>query len=156
MIEIPKIFNVKFPRLSIMEQKGKFKLYSSEEVLDMHFGKIGTPRRDDFERSVAASVHANEMATRNPYILKNVSHPGTTLDEKLKEMGMSVKEFSMRISEPEETVIAIINGDSSITPELALSLENITKIPTNFWINRQRNYDEYMTSSRKTEPIWNR
>ena len=96
-----------------MEQKGKFKLYSSEEVLDMHFGKIGTPRRDDFERSVAAS-------------------------------------------KPEETVIAIINGDSSITPELALSLENITKIPTNFWINRQRNYDEYMTSSRKTEPIWNR
>ena len=96
------------------------------------------------------------MDTRNLYMPKMVSHPGTTLDEKLKEMGMSVKEFSMRISEPEETVIAIINGDSSITPELALSLENITKIPTNFWINRQRNYDEYMTSSRKTEPIWNR
>ena len=36
-----------------MEQVGKFKLYSSEEVLDTHFGKIGTPRRDEFERSVA-------------------------------------------------------------------------------------------------------
>ena len=112
-----------------MEQKGKFKLYSSEEVLDMHFGKIGTPRRDDFERSVAASVHANEMAARNPYIPKNVSHPGTTLDEKLKEMGMSVKEFSIRISKPEETVIAVINGKSPITPDMAVAFESVTEIP---------------------------
>ena len=44
-----------------MKQVGKFKLYSSEEVLDRHFGKVGTPRRDDFERSVAASVHAYEL-----------------------------------------------------------------------------------------------
>lgn len=26
-----------------MEQVGKLKLYSSEEVLDKHFGKVGTP-----------------------------------------------------------------------------------------------------------------
>ena len=44
-----------------MEQVGKFKLYSSEEVLDKHFGKVGTPRRDEFERSVAESVHAYEL-----------------------------------------------------------------------------------------------
>jgi len=148
LIEIPKIFNVKFPRFSIMEQKGKFKLYSSEEVLDMHFGKIGTPRRDDFERSVAASVHANEMAARNPYIPKNVSHPGTTLDEKLKEMGMSVKEFSIRISKPEETVIAVINGKSPITPDMAVAFESVTEIPADFWMNRQSNYDECMSHSK--------
>jgi len=39
-----------------MEQVGNFKLYSSEEVLDKHFGKVGTPRRDEFERSVAEAV----------------------------------------------------------------------------------------------------
>ena len=44
-----------------MEQVGKLKLYSSEEVLDKHFGKVGTPRRDEFERSVASSVHAYEL-----------------------------------------------------------------------------------------------
>ena len=147
-----------------MEQKGKFKLYSSEEVLDMHFGKIGTPRRDNFERSVAASVHANEMAARNPYIPKNVSHPGTTarnpyipknvshpgttLDEKLKEMGMSVKEFSIRISKPEETVIAVINGKSPITPDMAVAFESVTEIPADFWMNRQSNYDECMSQSK--------
>jgi len=41
-----------------MKQVGRFKMYSLDEVLDEHFGKVGTPRRDDFERSVAASVHA--------------------------------------------------------------------------------------------------
>ena len=44
-----------------MKQVGKFKLYSSEEVLDMHFGKVGTPRRDNFEREVAKAVHAYEI-----------------------------------------------------------------------------------------------
>ena len=96
------------------------------------------------------------MKADNLYIPKSASHPGTTLDEKLKEMGLSTKEFAVRISQPKETVIAIINGDSPITQELALSFESITKIPANFWMNRQRNYDEYMTSSRKAEPIWNR
>ena len=88
------------------------------------------------------------MAAENLYIPKNVSHPGTTLNEKLKEMGLSAKEFAGHISKPEETVNAIINGDSSITPELALSFENITKIPANFWMNRQRNHDESIAISR--------
>ena len=43
-----------------MEQVGKIKPYSSEEALDRHFGKM--PRRDEFERSVASSVHAYEMS----------------------------------------------------------------------------------------------
>ena len=90
------------------------------------------------------------MATENLYIPKNVSHPGTTLNEKLKEMGLSAKEFSIRISIPEETVNAIIKGDSPITPELALSFENITKIPANFWMNRQRNHDESIAISRES------
>lgn len=88
------------------------------------------------------------MTTENLYIPKRVSHPGTTLDEKLKEMGLSVKEFAGLISQPEETVNAIIKGDSSITQELAVAFENVTKIPANFWINRQRNYDECVTISK--------
>lgn len=41
-----------------MEQIGKFKLYSMEEVLDKHFGPIGTTRRDEHEKRVADAVHA--------------------------------------------------------------------------------------------------
>ena len=39
----------------------KMKLIPFEQVLDEHFGKAGTPRRDEFESKVAASVHAHKL-----------------------------------------------------------------------------------------------
>ena len=50
-----------------------------------------------------------------------VHHPGVTLAEKLKETGMSVKEFAVRVSKPEKTIFAVINGSSSLTTEMAVS-----------------------------------
>ena len=44
-----------------MEQVGDYKIYSSEEVLDKHFGKVGTLRRDEFERSVAKAVQSQKQ-----------------------------------------------------------------------------------------------
>ena len=44
-----------------MEQVGKIKLYSMEEVLDKHFGPIGTTRRDEHEKRVADAVHAYQI-----------------------------------------------------------------------------------------------
>ena len=50
-------------------------MYSSEEALDRHFGKVGTPRRDEFERSVAASVHAYELgeAIKKARMMQNLT-----------------------------------------------------------------------------------
>lgn len=70
-------------------------------------------------------------------------HPGETLEEKLQEMEMGPKEFAVRTGKPEKTVIAILKGTSSITPEMAVLFENVLKIPAHFWLNMQRNYDEY-------------
>ena len=44
-----------------MEQVGKFKLYSMEEVLDKHFDPIGTTKRDEHEKRVADAVHAYQI-----------------------------------------------------------------------------------------------
>ena len=82
------------------------------------------------------------MANTTQYNPKTVSHPGQTLAYKLEEMEMSIKEFAIRASKPEKTIIAVIKGDSSITPDMAVAFENITKIPAHFWLIRQRNYDE--------------
>ena len=38
-----------------------FLCFFAGRLLDKHFGKVGTPRRDDFERSVAESVHAYKL-----------------------------------------------------------------------------------------------
>ena len=84
------------------------------------------------------------MATKNQYIPQSYPHPGETLEEKLQEIGMVSKEFKIRTGIPEKTVCAIIKGKNSITAEMAVQFESVTKIPANFWLNSQRLYDEYV------------
>lgn len=83
--------------------------------------------------------------------LIKVHHPGEVLDEKIKEMGMSIKEFALRATKPEKTIIAVINGCSSITTEMAVAFESVTKIPASFWLKNQQLYDEYIVRKKKEE-----
>jgi HTH-type transcriptional regulator/antitoxin HigA len=82
-------------------------------------------------------------------------HPGETLAEKLQEMGMSIKEFAVRTNKPEKTIIAVMNGKSSLTPDMAVSFENVTKIPARMWMNLQRAYDEYVARKKYMEEVAN-
>jgi addiction module HigA family antidote len=84
------------------------------------------------------------MAKENQYFPQSVPHPGETLEEKLEEMQMGPKEFALRTGKPEKTIIAVLKGESSITPDMAVQFESITRIPAHFWMNHQRGYDEYM------------
>ncbi len=83
--------------------------------------------------------------------LITVYHPGVTLADKLKEMEMSVKEFAVRVSKPEKTIFAVIGGNSSITTEMAVSFEAVTKIPASFWLRKQQMYDEYIVRKKREE-----
>ena len=83
--------------------------------------------------------------TTNEYFPQTISHPGTILQEKLQEMGMSIKEFALRSDKPEKTIIAIIKEESAITHEMAIKFENVTQIPANFWMRHQQRYDELKT-----------
>lgn len=40
-------------------------LYSFEQILDEHFGPIGTPDRDAFEKEVSDAVEAYKSVTEN-------------------------------------------------------------------------------------------
>ena len=80
------------------------------------------------------------MATR--YNPQTVSHPGETLREKLEELKMSPKEFAVRCDKPEKTISAVLTGKSSITADMAVQFEDVTKIPANFWLKRQARYNE--------------
>lgn len=46
-----------------MEQIGDMKFIDFEETLERDLGKVGTPKRDEFERTVEESVHANRTQT---------------------------------------------------------------------------------------------
>lgn len=89
------------------------------------------------------------MATLKKFVPPVEFHPGITLSEKLKEMGMSVKEFAVRTSKPEKTIFAVIGGKSSVTSDMAVAFESVTKIPAHFWLNMQRGYDEYIARQRE-------
>jgi plasmid maintenance system antidote protein VapI/Zn-dependent peptidase ImmA (M78 family) len=95
------------------------------------------------------------MAAINEYYPDEVLHPSVTLAEKLDEMGMSNKEFALRTGKPEKTIVAVLKGESSITPEMAIMFENITRIPASFWINKQARYNEYKARIRRSEDIEN-
>jgi addiction module HigA family antidote len=88
---------------------------------------------------------------KNQFFPQIVFHPGETLAEKLEEMRMSIKEFALRSEKPEKTVIAIINGDSSITPDMAMAFENVLRIPAHFWVNKQRLYDEFKAREKRND-----
>jgi HTH-type transcriptional regulator/antitoxin HigA len=87
----------------------------------------------------------------NQYTPQIAFHPGETLAEKLEELNMGPKEFAIRADKPEKTVIAILKGKSSITPEMAVQFEHVLKIPAHFWLNMQRNYDEYIAREERNE-----
>jgi len=44
-----------------MEKVGDMKFIDFEDVLDRDLGKVGTPKRDEFERKVDESVHAYRL-----------------------------------------------------------------------------------------------
>lgn len=89
----------------------------------------------------------------DPVRLPVVYHPGETLDEKLQEMGMGVKEFATRVSKPEKTIIAVLRGKSTITPEMAVSFEMVTKIPANMWLAHQKRYDEFIARKKRESAL---
>jgi HTH-type transcriptional regulator/antitoxin HigA len=93
------------------------------------------------------------MNKKNQYDPQSLPHPGKTLDEKLEEMGIGPKEFALRTGKPEKTITAILKGDSSITPEMAVTFENATKIPAHFWLNHQLAYDEYIAREKRKKVI---
>lgn len=82
-----------------------------------------------------------------------VYHPGEILDEKLQEMGMGVKEFATRVSKPEKTIIAVLKGKSSITPDMAIAFEMVTKIPADMWLRHQKSYDEFIARKKKEKTL---
>lgn len=82
-----------------------------------------------------------------------VSHPGETLAEVLESLGMTQAELATRMGRPRKTINEIIQGRASITPETALQLEMVFRVPASFWNNRQRQYDDALVRLQQEEAL---
>ena len=46
-----------------------------------------------------------------------------------------------------------MSGKSSVTSDMAVAFESVTKIPAHFWLNIQRGYDEYVARQKREEQL---
>ena len=95
------------------------------------------------------------MASINKYYPESVTHPGLFLEESLEEKGIGPKEFAVKTGKPEKTISAILNGNSAITSDMAILFEQVLKIPAHFWLEAQKNFDEYKARLKYQESIAN-
>ncbi|MDI3527425.1 MAG: HTH-type transcriptional regulator / antitoxin HigA [Tenuifilum sp.] len=93
------------------------------------------------------------MRSKYTYQPDYAVHPGETLREKLEELAMTPKEFAVRTGKPIKTISEILNGKSSITSEMAVLFEKVLKIPANFWIRKQANFNEFIAREKHKEEI---
>lgn len=68
------------------------------------------------------------------------SAPGETLLETIAALNISPADLAQQLGQAEDTITAIIQGESRLTPEIALQLERVLGIPTSFWNNYEQNY----------------
>lgn len=83
------------------------------------------------------------IATINKYYPESVTHPKEVLIESLEDNNIGAKEFAVKTGKPEKTITAVLKGESAITPDMAVLFEQVLKIPVHFWLEAQKNYDEY-------------
>lgn len=80
----------------------------------------------------------------NQYSPDSVSPPGESLQDTIEALGMSQVELASRTGRPKKTINEIVRGKAGITPETAIQFERVLGVPSSFWNNRQRHYDEYL------------
>jgi antitoxin HigA-1 len=68
-------------------------------------------------------------------------HPGSFLREELEALGVSARKFAERIHVPHNAVTGIMNGERSISAQMAIRLARAFGTTPNYWLNLQTIYD---------------
>ena len=90
-------------------------------------------------------------AKRNAFRPNYAIPPGETLRETIETMGMTQSELAKRTGRPKKTINEIIKGKAAITPDTAIHLERVLGVPSSFWNNLERNYQETLARIREED-----
>lgn len=80
-----------------------------------------------------------------------ISSPGDTIAETLDFMHMELAAFSKRMMMPPADIDALISGDLQLTPGIAIRLEIVLGIDTQFWLNREQIYRQKIVDAEKNK-----
>lgn len=74
--------------------------------------------------------------------MKNPSHPGELIrDICIDGLKLTITEGAMALCVTRTTLSRLINGKSSVSPEMAVRLSKAFGSTTGFWLRLQLNYD---------------
>ncbi len=73
--------------------------------------------------------------------MKNPPHPGVSIHEGWLGDKLSVTEAAKKLGIARVTLSRLLNGQSGISPEMALKLEAVGWSNADFWMRRQAAYD---------------
>ena len=68
-------------------------------------------------------------------------HPGQYIGELIEDYQMSQNEFAEKLELSPTIISKLVNGEESISNNLAQKLEKLTNISMKTWINLQASYD---------------
>lgn len=82
------------------------------------------------------------MITNNEY--KNIIafHPGEYVNDLIDDLNITQEEFAYRLGTTPKTVSKIVNGEESISQDIAYKLEKLTGVSFETWINLQSIFDK--------------
>lgn len=79
--------------------------------------------------------------------------PGKTLAETLEKSEMSQAHLAERTGLSRKTINGIISGREPITPDTAIQLEKVFRVPARFWLNLQKNHEEHAARLRERKRL---
>jgi addiction module HigA family antidote len=80
-------------------------------------------------------------------------HPGEFLADELSALGMSKRKFAEHVGVPPNAITTIINGERSISVEMAMRLGKAFATGERYWMNLQSRYDAKLAHEKMAEKI---
>ena len=74
-------------------------------------------------------------------MMKTPPHPGQGIRDEIEALGLSVADVANALGVTRQQLYRLINGNSGITPEMAVRLEMVIGGNADFWLRLQMNYD---------------
>ena len=71
-------------------------------------------------------------------------HPGQYIAELIEDYNMTQNEFAEKLEVSPKTISKLVNGEESISDDLAQKLDKFTNISMKTWLNLQASYDRKM------------
>ena len=78
-------------------------------------------------------------------IVENINliafHPGQYIGELIEDYQLTQKEFAEKLEVSPKTISKLVDGEESISNDLAQKLEKLTNISMKTWLNLQASFD---------------